>query len=126
MPSLDGSAPAALHVSRVPGSYGLHLRLVGELDISTARQLRNATAALSERDLANLCLDLTDLEFIDAIGLRALLATHTLVTAHGGRLVLTGLRPLARRMLRITGLYEVLHVQDRQTGTVSPATEALQ
>lgn len=116
MPSVDSPAPNALSVSRVPGAYGLHLRLVGELDIATADQLCGLTAALSAKDLANLCLDLTDLEFLDAAGLRALLATHTLVTGHGGRLVLTGLRPLARQMLRITGLHDVLIVQDPTTG----------
>lgn len=112
MLSPDGPAPAVMHVSRVPGPFGVHLRLAGELDIASAGRLREVTSMLSERDLANLCLDLTDLEFLDAAGLRALLATHALVTGHGGRLVLTGLRPLARRVLRITGLHEVLTVQD--------------
>lgn len=113
----DSPAPAVLHVSRVPGPYGLHLRLAGELDIATAGDLREAITVLSARDLANLCLDLTDLDFLDAAGLRALLATHRLVTEHGGRLVLTGLRPLTRRMLRITGLHEILTVQDQELST---------
>lgn len=121
MASLDGPAPAALHVPRVPGPYALHLRLVGELDIATADQLHKVTSALSERDLANLCLDLTDLEFLDAAGLRALLATHALVTGHGGRLVLTGLSPLGRQMLRIAGLNNLLHVQDAETAADASA-----
>ena len=107
----DDTVAAVFVVSPVRGQHGLHLRLVGELDIATAGQLGAATATLTARDLQHLCLDLTDLEFLDAAGLRALLATRALVADHGGQLVLTGVRPLARRVLEITGLEQVLNVQ---------------
>jgi len=47
---------------------------------------------------------LTQLTFIDAAGLRALVQARMLVHGRGGQLTLHGARPLLRRMLEITEL----------------------
>ena len=49
-------------------------------------------------------LDLTQLTFVDAAGLRALVQARMLVHGRGGQLTLHGARPLLRRMLEITEL----------------------
>lgn len=113
MVSLDGHGPAVLHLSSRRGRTGLELCLGGELDIATAEHLIGVAGGLADADLQPLCLDLSELEFVDAAGLRAVLVVRRLVDARGGRLVLTGLRPLARRLLEITGLDRVLLVDER-------------
>lgn len=110
--SLDGHGPAVLNVSSQRAAGGLQLLLGGELDIATAEHLVDVATALDPADLAGrLRLDLSGLEFLDAAGLRALLRTHRLVEQHGGQLVLTGPRPLARKILAIAGLDRTLQVQ---------------
>lgn len=93
MISLDGHGPAVLHLfaRRVTGH--LHLHGAGELHIATARHLVEVVETLPVVDLEQLCLDLTDLSFLDAAGLRALLTADTVVAGRDGGLRLTGLRP---------------------------------
>ena len=86
------------------------LRLVGDLDIATGGQLFDAAAELSPPEGRQVFADLSDLHFVDAAGLAALHAVHSLVVSRGGRLVVVGAQPMTRRLLAITGLDGVLEI----------------
>jgi anti-anti-sigma factor len=102
--SLDGQGLGILGVTadRVPG--GVRVRVVGEMDIATAPQLVAAMRSLSRPDLQHVWLDLTELTFVDAAGLAALVQVRRLVDGQGGRLTLRGVPPFVRRLLTITNL----------------------
>lgn len=53
-------------------------------------------------------LDLAALEFCDASGLRALVATRRAAVRSGGALVVLGARPYLRWLLALVGLGDVL------------------
>jgi anti-sigma B factor antagonist len=88
------------------------VRLTGELDLSTAAHLVEAIRRLTAVDgSGEVALEMAGLTFVDGAGLRALVLAHSAVRAAGGHLVLTGLSPLPRRLITVTGLDDVLDVR---------------
>jgi anti-anti-sigma factor len=85
-----------------------NVRLVGDLDLASAKLL---TAALEhEVDLGRryLRLDLSGLGFLDTAGLQALLDAHWMLLGRRGTLILLGLTRHARRLMDLTGTADVL------------------
>lgn len=79
------------------------LRLSGELDLSTADAARAALiAALG--DGTTVVVDLSELAFIDVVGMRALLAAHEAAVARGSCLLL---RSPQRCVTRVAALMEL-------------------
>ncbi len=65
---------------------GVHvLAVAGELDIATAPELCARLDASRSSRQPRLLVDLTDVDFCDSTGLRALLGAASEVRAHGGR-----------------------------------------
>ena len=78
------------------------LRIEGEVDATTAGELERVLAAAASRGHGDVHVDLSCLEFIDLGGLRALVATAD--GLEGARsLVLRGVRPHLRRLIRLVG-----------------------
>jgi len=57
-------------------------------------------------------LDLSELQFLDAAGLRALVVGHNQFLAARGSLVLANLRPIVVRLLSLTELDQALLIAD--------------
>lgn len=90
---------------------GVHvIAATGELDLATAPLL---CARLDRRRHRRLLVDLTDVEFCDSTGLRALLGAATEVRANGGRFALA-CRPggAVARLLEVVGAREWIVVHD--------------
>ncbi|ARK28617.1 STAS domain-containing protein [Halalkalibacter krulwichiae] len=87
------------------------LYLAGEVDAYTAPKLREELLPLTELG-KNVKVDLTDVHYIDSTGLGifigALKATHI----HKGNLVLTGMSDRIKRLFTITGLNEVITIEE--------------
>lgn len=84
----------------------------GELDLEHAPQLASVTQAAMTSSASSgvLVIDLTNVPFLDSIGLGALLDLHAAVI-HAGRTVrLRGVRRPVRKVIEITGLTEALLV----------------
>ncbi|MFF9690332.1 STAS domain-containing protein [Streptomyces sp. NPDC014623] len=89
--------------------------LVGELDLDTAPQVREAVTACLAKQPTSLCLDLTDVTFCDCAGLSALLRARSTVLRAGVGLVVEGVGPQLARLLSLIGAEGIL------TGTGTPA-----
>jgi anti-sigma B factor antagonist len=86
------------------------LRIHGELDISTADQLRSAVGPhLSGGGTVE--LDLSRVTFCDSTGLAVLVGFHKRLAASGGALVLYAPVQRVRHLLTITGLSRVFQVR---------------
>jgi len=100
------------------------LRLRGELDACGEARLRWAICAvLGDHPQRTLELDLSALTFADCAGLSVMVWAHKRLARQGQQLVITGARPLIRRLLRLTGLDAYLHLcpsepQGRRAGHV--------
>jgi anti-anti-sigma factor len=95
--------------------------LVGEHDIATAWELRNALTLALEQG-AYLVVDLSETEFIDSTIIHVLFKSKQLAQEHGRRVSLQ--LPAAarvRRALEITGMLDVLPVY----GTRAEAIDAV-
>jgi anti-anti-sigma factor len=88
------------------------VRVVGELDLSTHERLRDPLVEAAGAG-KSVVVDLSECEFIDSSGIRALLLGHEAVTSnHGGqgRLLVAGPQPQVQRVLEMTGVGEAVAV----------------
>jgi anti-anti-sigma factor len=92
---------------------GEHIRVLGELDLSVTglvdREIRRAEAT----DAPSIVLDLQQLEFLDASGIRLLLRASGRSQADGNRLrIRRASAPQVERVLELTGVGEILPLAD--------------
>lgn len=87
------------------------VQLVGELDLTTADALREAIGALLGRNPCDVLLDLSNLRFCDVEGVRALVWSSTLVSEHGHRMRIVGVRASIRAMLAVSFADQVVIVE---------------
>ena len=103
-------------MSGVPHTYSiavtrqsvLRVSLSGEIDLAAEPAVVNAfTQALTDDTNLDLVeLDVSEVEFIDSCGLRALLRCQGLATAHGVDFTLTVIDGPVTRLLELAGLDE--------------------
>ena len=86
------------------------VRLLGELDMSTAPRLRDELVRLASDGAGVVTVDLSDLAFIDSTGLSVLITGLKHLRQHGGDLALRSPTPGTRKVLEITGLTEVFSI----------------
>lgn len=86
------------------------LYLSGEFDLSGTSLFDEAAARLAKAD--RLIVDLTELEFMDSSGLRALMNLDLRTRAEGARLTLRGPKPEVLRLLQMCGFDERIDITD--------------
>jgi anti-sigma B factor antagonist len=87
------------------------IRLIGDLDIVTSRQL-DETLAASRRTLDRVVLDLSAVDFMDTSSLAVIVSHWKGLAASGGMLALAGARFQYTRTLWITGLADRIPMYD--------------
>lgn len=85
--------------------------LVGELDLATAPNFRDALFAAVRSGARRLVLDLADLTFIDATGIGALLAVRQLAMASDGALAVANVSTHVARIFHVTGVAGPLNMR---------------
>lgn len=86
------------------------LKLGGELDLYSARLLREVAHGLAAAGDCRIVLDLAGLGFCDAAGLGALVGCQSRIRASGGRLSLAGVSPKIARLFaaaRLGAAFEI-------------------
>jgi anti-anti-sigma factor len=87
---------------------GSHIvELIGDIDAHLAARVAGMLSAVAAQS-AELVVDVSEVQFIDASGLGLLVAMHQNVSSSGGRMNLIGTRPGLSRLLRITQLDRLL------------------
>ena len=117
--STSGAAEAAGRPAVNPGELQVtvsgaepeyEVRLLGELDMSTAPQLRDELLRLVSDGATMVTVDLSELAFVDSTGLSVLITGLKRLRQQGGDLALRSPTPGTRRVLEITGLTEVFPI----------------
>jgi anti-sigma B factor antagonist len=86
------------------------VHVAGELDLATASALESELHRLLSSDLTRVVLDLGDLLFIDSTGLQCLLQATRHSRADGDRLRMLGPNAEIDRVLRFSGMREILPI----------------
>jgi anti-sigma B factor antagonist len=87
------------------------VRLTGEVDLANADQLAATLLELYWDGDRHIDVDASDLDFIDAAGLSALVAVDRRLASSDGHLGLIGAKPSVQRLVCIAGLEHVLHLR---------------
>jgi anti-anti-sigma factor len=87
----------------------LVIRLIGELDVNTARHAFDVTlAALQASDAGRLDIDLSPLRFCDSTGLRTLIAVQRSARERGGDVRLVNPQDRVSRIFEAVGFADAL------------------
>ncbi|MBA9005276.1 STAS domain-containing protein [Thermomonospora cellulosilytica] len=100
------------------------IRIAGELDVDAVDEVTAAIDRARRSDDDRLVFDLGGLEFLDNMGLRALIAAWKHARAHGGAVHLAALRPNVRWVLDVTQLNAYLPIHADVEDAVRAATAA--
>jgi anti-sigma B factor antagonist len=106
------------------GENCTRLSLHGELDVASAAAFMEQLAAVNRSGVADLTVDLSELSYIDPTGLSVLAVEQRRADASGIALHIDSPSDFVRRMLRITGLIDVLDVSP-DDGVVAPSVEVV-
>jgi stage II sporulation protein AA (anti-sigma F factor antagonist) len=88
----------------------VHIRLSGELDISTAPKVEDELARVEPNRPDLIILDLSKLGFMDSTGLRLLISADARAREAGRDLAIVQGNEMVQRVLRLTRLDERLHI----------------
>jgi len=92
-----------------PGNAVVHLR--GILDVRSVGDVRQTLNTVIDTSAGDVIVDLEALDAVDATGLGLLVATHRRTQSLGRQLVLWHPLPSVVRILAVTRLHRVLHVE---------------
>lgn len=84
-------------------------RLSGDLDVASSEPFRDALdREMSAQGLRDLCLNLSDVSFVDSSGVGMILGRYRRLRAMGGRMAIAGARPAVRAVLELAGVHRVV------------------
>jgi anti-sigma B factor antagonist len=98
--------------------------LAGELDLSTAAELRRRLISVVESgDAATVVLDLSDVTYIDASGAGLIVKAWSTAKGRGRQLRAEGLRGLPAQVFGLLGLDSMLACRTRESATRGHASD---
>lgn len=108
-----------LQISRdVRGSVEI-VKLSGEVDAYTAPELREMLIPLIEKENAEVLVDLSDIAYMDSTGLGIFIAGLKSSKKYNSTFKLSGLTPRVRRLFEITGLTDIMDLEEKVRGGLS-------
>jgi anti-sigma B factor antagonist len=109
MSASPASQPFEIREHDVDGVHVIGMR--GELDLATAPRLMVRVDASRRDGSRRMVVDLTEAEFCDSVGLRALIGAHQEMAASSGRMaVAVGEEGAVPRLFALAGASELLEV----------------
>ena len=106
--------PASFRWSQQCVDDAVVIRLAGEMDLSTAAELRRLLEAVETDAAATIVLDMSKVSFIDAHSIGVILHASMAAEVRGQVLQVDGLRGLPARVVRLLGL-ESMFARSSQT-----------
>jgi anti-anti-sigma factor len=114
--------PLHIDTSR-PSPTIARLAVVGEVDLATAPLLRDRLfSVLHDQTPGIVDVDLAGVSFLDCSGIGALVAGRNMAVQTGRQMRVTGPQPATRRLLELTGLFNVLTATVDQPAQLPPSS----
>ncbi len=86
------------------------VKLAGNAHMGVSNALQDQLVELIDENTPELVLDMTDLEFINSVGLGAIIAAHLRCRHHNGAVKIVSPRPAIEELLKVTRLTRILPV----------------
>lgn len=93
-----------------------HITINGEIDAYTAPQLRETLIPLVEKNGETVVVELSQVGYMDSTGLGIFVAGLKASKRSGSHLKLEGMTPRVRRLFEITGLIDIIDVENSVEG----------
>jgi anti-sigma B factor antagonist len=119
--SIDRPAPELVTIDVSDVGPDVRITATGEIDSTSAPVLKTRLDALLDAGVERLIIDLTGVTFLDSAGLCVLAATYRRVSGDGHRIRVLASSRAVIRPLQITGLLDLLHVEQVPPGADSAA-----
>ncbi|OMP66804.1 anti-sigma factor antagonist [Domibacillus epiphyticus] len=94
------------------------ITLAGEIDAYTAPKLREAAFPYTEKQHANVVIDLSGVTYMDSTGLGVFVGLFKSLNANEGTLELNGLSDRLKRLFDITGLADIMNINPKAEGGI--------
>lgn len=94
------------------------INLTGEIDAYTAPKLRETAFPYTEKQGADIVIDLSGVTYMDSTGLGVFVGLFKSLNANNGTLKLTGLSDRLKRLFDITGLADIMNINSGSEGGV--------
>ncbi len=101
-----------LEVKHINKEEKHYLFLNGEIDVYTQEQLKTSLLPLTEKKGTVIIIDLTEVNYIDSTGLGIFIGAFKSTQKHASSIKLTGMNDRVRRLFRITGIDEVITIEE--------------
>jgi anti-sigma B factor antagonist len=102
----------------MPSDYTLQPE--GEIDVATVGPLREQwLATIAEHQPDTVIFDLSQVTFLDSMGLGLILGVHRRQRLRGGSVAIINASPIIVKMLHITGLHLVMDVHGTEDAATS-------
>jgi anti-sigma B factor antagonist len=89
-----------------------YLYLIGEIDVYTSKKLKEILIPLTEIKRNRVIVDLSQISYIDSTGLGIFIGALKCTHKHESSIMLTGMIERVRRLFTITGLDEVIDIEE--------------
>ncbi len=89
----------------------LIIRLTGELDHHTSKNLRDRINSLvADYDIKNMIFNCKNLGFMDSSGIGVILGRYNQVKQKNGILIVCEVNPMVEKIIQVSGLYKILTI----------------
>ncbi|MFK2826301.1 anti-sigma factor antagonist [Bacillus sp. B190/17] len=95
-----------------------NIEISGEIDAYTAPKLRETIFPYTEKENAQIVVDLSGVSYMDSTGLGVFVGLFKGLNANDGNLQLIGLSERLRRLFDITGLADIMNINSEVEGGV--------
>lgn len=103
---------------RIAAETGV-VELVGEVDVYTAPQAKQAMHELVDDGATHILIDLRNTDYLDSTAMGTLVGVLRRVAENGGWVRLVGARPRVRKLFEITHLDKVLPIFETEKDALS-------
>lgn len=104
-----------LEVNYIEKEEKHYLFLKGEIDVYTSVNLKNALLPLTEQKGREVIVDFSQINYIDSTGLGVFIGALKSTHKHESTIKLIGMNERVRRLFSITGLDEVMSIEEEST-----------
>ncbi|GAB6085958.1 STAS domain-containing protein [Alkaliphilus crotonatoxidans] len=88
-----------------------NMALIGEVDIYTAGQLKDAFIKIIEEKKENIKINAEQLEYIDSTGLGVLIGALKRLKQENKNIIIYNIKPSIKKLLNITGLDKIFIIE---------------